>query len=124
MTAKPGAPSPPTWLDPEARAEWRRIVPDLDRLGVLAKVDRAALTTYCAAWSKFVAAERLLQSEDLVAERRAGNGPAKHPAWQIWREATTTVATLAKELFITPNSRLRSVKSEGDDGDEGGGILD
>ncbi|MCM2390184.1 phage terminase small subunit P27 family [Streptomyces albipurpureus] len=124
VTAKPGAPSAPTWLDTEAKAEWRRIVPELDRLGVLAKVDRAALTTYCAAWSKFVAAERLLQTEDLVAERRAGNGPAKHPAWQIWREATTTVAMLAKELFITPNSRLRSIKPEGDDGTEGEDILD
>ncbi|URM90407.1 phage terminase small subunit P27 family [Streptomyces sp. MRC013] len=123
VTATPGAPSAPSWLDTEARAEWRRIVPELDRLGVLAKVDRAALSTYCAAWSKFVAAEQLLQGDDLVAERRAGNGPAKHPAWQVWREAATTVAALAKELFITPSSRLRSVKPEGDD-DEGDDILD
>jgi P27 family predicted phage terminase small subunit len=117
-------PDAPEWLDAEALAEWDRIVPDLDRLGVLAKVDRAALATYCAAWSKFVAAERLLQDDDLVAERRAGNGPAKHPGWQVWREAATTVAALAKELFITPNARLRSVKPEGDEHDEGDGILD
>ncbi|MEV8156552.1 phage terminase small subunit P27 family [Streptomyces fradiae] len=124
VTAPPGVPEAPDWLEAEARAEWDRIVPDLDRLGVLAKVDRAALSTYCAAWSKFVEAERLLQSDDLVAERRAGNGPAKSPAWQIWREAATTVAALAKELFITPNARLRAVKPEGDDGNEGDGILD
>jgi P27 family predicted phage terminase small subunit len=124
VTASPGVPDVPDWLDDEARAEWERIVPDLDRLGVLAKVDRAAVATYCSAWSKFVAAEQLLQSDDLVAERRAGNGPAKNPAWQIWREAATTVAALAKELFITPNARLRSVKPEGDDDDPGDGILD
>ncbi|MCM2580456.1 phage terminase small subunit P27 family [Streptomyces meridianus] len=125
VTAKPGAPAAPSWLDTEAKAEWRRVVPELDRLGVLSKVDRAALATYCAAWSKFVAAEKLLQGDDLVAERRAGNGPAKNPAWQIWREAATTVAMLAKELFVTPSSRLRSVKPEGDDGgDQGAGILD
>ncbi|WP_079025201.1 phage terminase small subunit P27 family [Streptomyces leeuwenhoekii] len=124
VTAPPGVPDAPEWLDAEALAEWDRIVPDLDRLGVLAKVDRAALATYCAAWSKFVAAERLLQDDDLVAERRAGNGPAKHPGWQVWREAATTVAALAKELFITPNARLRSVKPEGDEHDEGDGILD
>jgi len=123
VTASPGVPSPPAWLSREARAEWRRIVPDLDRLGVLSTLDRGALSTYCSAWAQFVKAERLLQDEDLVAERRAGNGPAKHPAWQVWREAATTVAALAKELFITPSSRLRSVKPEVDD-DEGDGILD
>lgn len=118
VTAKPGTPTAPAWLDTEAKAEWRRVVPELDRLGVLAKVDRAALATYCAAWSKFVQAEQLLQSDDLVAERRAGNGPAKNPAWQIWREAATTVAALAKELFLTPSARLRSVKPEADDEQE------
>lgn len=124
VTASPGVPSPPTWLSREARAEWRRIVPDLDRLGVLSTLDRGSLSTYCSAWAQFVKAEQMLQDDDLVAERRAGNGPAKHPAWQVWREAATTVATLAKELFITPSSRLRSVKPEVEDGDEGDGILD
>ncbi|WP_326659604.1 phage terminase small subunit P27 family [Streptomyces sp. NBC_00385] len=119
VTAAPGVPDAPEWLDAEALAEWDRIVPDLDRLGVLALVDRAALSTYCAAWSVWVRAERLLQEDDLVAERRAGNGPAKHPAWQVWREAATTVSALAKELFITPSSRLRSVKPEdNDDGED------
>ncbi|MFD0344019.1 phage terminase small subunit P27 family [Streptomyces sp. NPDC127117] len=117
-------PEAPDWLDEEAVAEWGRIVPELDRLGVLALVDRAALSTYCAAWSKFVKAEQLLQEDDLVAERRTGNGPAKHPGWQIWREAATTVAALAKELFITPSSRLRSVKPEDDDANPGEDILD
>ncbi|MFG2683151.1 phage terminase small subunit P27 family [Streptomyces sp. NPDC048392] len=124
VTAAPGVPDAPDWLDEEATAEWGRVVPDLDRLGVLAMVDRAVLATYCAAWSKFVQAEQLLQSDDLVAERRAGNGPAKNPAWQIWREAATTVAALAKELFLTPSARLRSVKPEADDGNEGEDILD
>ncbi|WP_457541891.1 phage terminase small subunit P27 family [Streptomyces filamentosus] len=118
VTAVPSAPDAPSWLDQEAAAEWARVVPQLDALGVLAQLDRATLATYCAAWSKFVAAERLLQGDDLVAERRAGNGPAKNPAWQIWREAATTVAALAKELFLTPSARLRSVKPEADDDPE------
>ncbi|MCX4686774.1 phage terminase small subunit P27 family [Kitasatospora purpeofusca] len=118
LTATPGVPQAPAWLAEEARAEWARIVPELDRLGVLAHLDRAVLSTYCSAWAKFVAAEQLLQDDELVAERRAGNGPAKHPAWQIWRESATTVAALAKELLITPTARLRTVKPEGDDAGE------
>ncbi|MFC8155857.1 phage terminase small subunit P27 family [Streptomyces cinereoruber] len=123
VTAPPSAPDIPSWLDEEGQAEWARVVPQLDALGVLAKVDRAVLSAYCAAWSKFVAAEQLLQGDDLVAERRAGNGPAKNPAWQIWREAATTVAALARDLFLTPNARLRSVKPEAAD-DQEDDILD
>lgn len=123
VTAAPSVPDAPSWLDTEAAAEWERVVPDLDALGVLARVDRATLATYCSAWGKFVAAEQLLQGDDLVAERRAGNGPAKNPAWQIWREAATTVAALAKELFLTPNARLRSVRPEAAD-DQEDDILD
>jgi P27 family predicted phage terminase small subunit len=118
VTASPSVPDIPEWLDAEAVAEWDRVVPELNRLGVLSAVDRATLATYCAAWSRWKAAEMLLQADDLVAERRAGNGPAKHPAWQVWREAATTVAALAKELFLTPSSRLRSVKPGDDDGPE------
>lgn len=124
VKATPGAPNPPTWLDREAMAEWRRVVPDLDRMGVLAKLDRAVLAAYCAAWSKFVRAEKILNDEELVAERRAGNGPAKHPAWQVWREAGTLVATLAKEIFSSPNARLRAIRPEGEGDDEGTDILD
>ncbi|GGR37903.1 hypothetical protein GCM10010497_45980 [Streptomyces cinereoruber] len=123
VTAAPSVPDIPSWLDDEGQAEWARVVPQLDALGVLAKVDRAVLSAYCAAWSKFVAAEQLLQGDDLVAERRAGNGPAKNPAWQIWREAATTVAALARDLFLTPSARLRSVKPEAAD-DQEDDILD
>jgi len=53
---KPAAPSPPDWLDAEARAEWDRVVPELDAQGLLSGVDRAILTSYSAAWSVLVRA--------------------------------------------------------------------
>lgn len=120
----PAAPNPPTWLDREAAAEWRRVVPELHRLGLLSKVDRAVLATYCSAWSKFVAAERMVQRDGLIVLGHR-DAERKHPAWQMWREAATVVATLSKEIFASPNARLRSTKPEGDGGqDEGEGILD
>jgi hypothetical protein len=36
------APEPPSWLSREARAEWRRIVPELERLDLVKPADRAA----------------------------------------------------------------------------------
>ena len=42
-------PRRPSWLSPEAREEWRRLAPELTRLGLLTLLDRAALTIYCDA---------------------------------------------------------------------------
>lgn len=124
VKAPPSTPKPPTWLDREASAEWRRVVPELDRIGVLSTVDRAVLATYCSAWSKFVTAERALQRDGLTVIGYRGV-ERKHTMWQQWREAATIVSSLGAQVFATPNARLRSVKPEGDDGGEdGAGILD
>lgn len=48
-----GAPACPRWIDAEARAEWRRIVPELVAIGVLARIDRADLIGYCTTWSRW-----------------------------------------------------------------------
>jgi P27 family predicted phage terminase small subunit len=117
VTAKPSAPNPPSWLDREAKAEWRRVVPDLDRLGVLAQVDRAVLATYCSSWAKFVQAEQAIQRDGITVIGHRG-AERKHPAWQQWREAAGVVAQLSRELFASPNARLRSIKPEGDDEQE------
>ena len=41
-------PDCPPHLLPEARKEWRRITPELERYGLISKIDRAALALYCA----------------------------------------------------------------------------
>lgn len=124
VKAPPGRPTKPTWLDREAKAEWDRVVPMLDRLGVLSVIDRAILATYCSAWSFMRKAEAELQESGLTARGREGN-PIKHPAWQVYREACTLVDTLAKSLYLTPVARLRVTKPEDDDGQtEGAGIID
>jgi P27 family predicted phage terminase small subunit len=122
VKARPAPPSPPTWLDREAKAEWKRIVPELDRLGILARVDRAVLAAYCDVWSKWVEARNEL-AHGLVVEYRSDRGPTKNPAWQIYRDAANQLVALAKELGTSPNARLRMTLPEEDD-DEGDDILD
>lgn len=41
----------PAWLEPEAKKEWRRLIPELAALGVLHRVDRNALALYCTRWA-------------------------------------------------------------------------
>lgn len=120
----PGRPSAPPWLDAEALAEWKRVVPDLDKLGVLAKVDRATVANYCTAVSIAMQAQAHLAADGLIRAPRADNPPGKSPAWQVFREAATLAAALAKELLLTPNARLRATMPEAKDAEEGEGILD
>lgn len=118
----PKAPAPPSWMAAEAKAEWNRIVPALDRMGVLATVDRALLATYCSAWARFVQAEAVLKKDGLFSDAKTRE--AKHPLWQVWREAATQIRELAKELYLTPTARLRSEIPEGDAGGPSSGEED
>src|SRR4051812_21548502 len=56
-----GAPECPKELQGEARAEWQRIVPDLDQIGLLARADRAVLMSYCQTWAALLDAQREME---------------------------------------------------------------
>lgn len=118
----PAAPEPPADLDTEAVAEWKRVVPELDSKGLLAKVDRGVIASYCRAWSHACAAETWLR-DGLVFVDDDGN-ERKSPMWQVWREATVLMTALAKELLLTPNARLRATMPDSPDDPDSGGILD
>ena len=57
------APEAPAWLDPEALAEWSRIVPALDAVGSIKPEDRGIITARCVAWSRAVHAEAIIAAE-------------------------------------------------------------
>ena len=51
----PVVPECPEWLSDDAKAEWNRLLPELDRNGLLTKADMAAFAGYCdsfAMWKK------------------------------------------------------------------------
>ena len=50
-------PAMPRWLCAEARVEWKRIVPELQLLGLLTRLDRAALAIYCQSFGRLVQVE-------------------------------------------------------------------
>lgn len=105
------APDPPAWLDPEAKAEWKRVVPELERLRLLSRVTRASLVAYCVTWSVFVTATRQVQAEGLTIE--AKQGLLAHPAVAIARAAGAELRRWATEYGLTPASEQK-VKGSGD----------
>ena len=48
----PNRPADEEWFDAEARAEWQRVVPGLERLDLLKPEDRAMLVVFCTTWSR------------------------------------------------------------------------
>ena len=102
-----GAPSCPTWLDKEAKAEWRRIVPELERLGLLTVVDRAALTTYCIAWSEMNEAARVLKNDGRYQRIGEDGHLAPHPALAHYRAAWKAVKDFCSLFGLDPSSRTR-----------------
>ena len=47
-------PLPPSWLDAQALKRWEQLIPELDELGVLNRVDFGVLARYCSIWSQWV----------------------------------------------------------------------
>jgi len=115
----PGAPCP-AQLSAAAKREWKRVTPELRRLGLLAQIDRAALAAYCEAWADFEWAIREARGGRRITT--AGNGTRiLHPAMIIKRQAMDKIRQFAAEFGFTPAARARIEivgAEEEPDGDE------
>lgn len=109
------APRMPTWLSKRAKAEWRRIVPELSQLGLLTRIDLAALTAYCQSYSELEESTRVLDTEGRVCRWpildkqgvQIGEKLKSHPAVQQQRDAARLVKQFISEFGLTPASRTR-----------------
>lgn len=75
-------PGCPKHLLPEARKEWRRITPELERYGLVSKLDRSALSLYCQAWARWVWAEEQLARSMAIAEQQRAEAAARGEEWK------------------------------------------
>lgn len=69
---EPQIPERPKWLKGEAKKEWDRIAPKLDKLGLLTNVDTAALAGYCQAYARWVEAETFINKHGMVFQTPSG----------------------------------------------------
>ncbi len=116
-------PTCPQWLSKEAKAEWKRIVPELDRLGLLTIVDRAALAGYCESWGEYREAREFIQRNGTsypIFERDASgnvkrdeNGKSvlrymqQVPQVSIANKALANIRAFCAEFGLTPSARGR-----------------
>ena len=123
----------PSWIWPEAKKEWKRIATELERYGLISKLDRAALVLYCQAWAKMVWAERALTramklAEDARAEAEGkgleytggdglmvktanGNFTYSHH-WVVGKHAASEVKRYLDLFGLSPSARSRVTVSD------------
>src|SRR5262245_51068611 len=62
----PIAPKCPSWLDADAKREWKRVAPELEKLGLLTQVDMVALAGYCQSYSTWKLCQQKLATKGLT----------------------------------------------------------
>ena len=108
---KAGRPTCPAWLDKYAKAAWKQLVPQLDDMGVLTKIDGQALTLLCQTWGKWRRAEEMIQKHGEVYPIKTDAGEVKYlqqsPYVSIARSASDQLARMFREFGMTPSARTR-----------------
>lgn len=120
-SAPAGDPEMPADLPKAAQEEWNRIIPELRALGVLSKIDRAALAAYCHAYARWFEAEREITKRGIVIDEFGCSDEGeqfflrskKNPAVTISESAMKLMKSFLVEFGMTPASRSRlAMKSE------------
>ena len=103
---RPAIPRCPEHLGPEAKREWRHLAPQLARLGLLCKIDRAALALFCQAWERWVEAEESLKRYGVMV--KSSNGfPMQSPYLAVANKAMEQMRAMLAEFGMSPSSRTR-----------------
>ena len=101
-------PTCPEWIGGTARKEWDRIINELEPLGYLTEMDRAALTAYCDSYGRWADASVILRKEGLII-RTETERIVQNPALAIIAQALKEMKGFLVEFGMTPSSRTRIV---------------
>lgn len=108
----------PTHLPDEAKKVWKRVVPELDRLGLLTIVDKELLIIYCQSYADWFKATEWIKEHGDVFAVKDEKGKVKYvqqmPQVAIASKAAERVHKIAQQFGLTPAARASlSVESSG-----------
>jgi P27 family predicted phage terminase small subunit len=95
---------PPAWLSEVAQEEWRRLAPELIRLGLLTVADFGLFATYCSAWADFVTAEQALRGGGLVGQGKEKQ-PVRSPWLMVKYRAMDALVRIGDRFGFSPSAR-------------------
>jgi len=116
----------PTWLRLEAKREWRRIAPQLEKIGLLSKLDRVALAGYCQTYAKWRQAEEFIEKHgfSLTIPKKDEEGRVismyiqQYPQVSIAKQCLDQIKAFCAEFGLTPAERSRLSIGEKDKKDD------
>lgn len=112
---------PPEWLVNErAKKEWRRIVKELNKIGVVGNLDLANLGGYCNAYANYIEVTELMKEQPYYIERqtRTGTITVRNPLVDIQRIYAAEMRKFATLCGLTIDSRLKAAATKTENTDE------
>jgi P27 family predicted phage terminase small subunit len=99
-------PNCPAWLSPSAKAEWKRLTPELSRLGLLNRLDRNILASYCSTFALWRQNQEVLSTQGSVYVTAKGVMQPR-PELAVVKATAEMLQKFSAELGLSPSSRLR-----------------
>jgi P27 family predicted phage terminase small subunit len=114
-------PGCPKWLVAIGKAEWKRVAPRLYELGLLDKIDLAALASYCQNYAIVVQCSNYISKKGGFAKyieqwAKTISGPPRHIAEM--QKAMSQIRMFCAEFGLTPSARGRMELPTPEDEDE------
>lgn len=94
----------PSTLPPSGKTLWRALVPELERLNLLTKIDDATLHGACLNYARALQAGALVKKQGLTIVTDKGF-VIQHPAVSIERNSWAAWLRFATQFGLTPSSR-------------------
>lgn len=95
---------PPPYLGSYAKKEWKRILPLIEKNGLLTDTDYIALAAYCQAVDTWIIAEKAKRTHGLTVITDKGN-VIQRPEVGIANSALQNILKFGREFGLTPSSR-------------------
>ncbi len=108
------APTCPKWLDAEAKKEWKRLAPYMEKLGILTEADRAAFASYCQAYSRWKAAEEFMTRSGTMIFKTPSGYWQQLPQVSIAQTYMKIMNKIAEQFGLTPSARSRIIAGDED----------
>lgn len=97
-------PKPPSIVTGAALNEWKRIMPQLEAVGLVSLVDRAALAAYCVAYGRWIDAEKSVAEHGYML-KAPNNLPMPSPYLSVANKAMEQMMKAIREFGLSPASR-------------------
>ncbi len=106
-----GAPPCPDWISDAAKVVWEQLIPQLEDLNVLAKVDVYPLARYCQMFVQWREVEDFIAKRGTVYPLKDKNGDVRciqqFPQVSIANKLAVALLRLEQEFGLTPAARAR-----------------